>query len=37
MTSTKVKAQHLDLIKRKTGELGADYYVDINMAGKMLD
>ena len=34
MTSTKVKPQHPDLIKKKTGALGADFYVDINTAKK---
>ena len=34
MTSTKVKPQHPELIKKNTGALGADFYVDINTAGK---
>ncbi len=36
-TSVKVKPNNPDAIKRSTGALGADYYVDINTKGKNVE
>ena len=36
-TSTSVKPQNPDYIKKETGALGADYYVDINTEGKKVE
>jgi len=33
-TSTKIKPQNPDAIKKSTGALGADYFVDIDTKGK---
>ncbi len=37
VTSTKVDPKNPDGIKRSTGALGADYYVDINTTGKNVE
>lgn len=36
-TSTKVNQKNPDALKRSTGALGADYYVDINTSGKQVE
>lgn len=36
-TSTKVNPKNPDALKRSTGALGADYYVDINTSGKQVE
>ncbi|WP_346882955.1 RHS repeat-associated core domain-containing protein [uncultured Algibacter sp.] len=36
-TSTKIKPRNPDAIKRSTGALGADYYVDIDTKGKNVE
>lgn len=36
-TSTSVKPQNPDYIKKETGALGADYYIDINTEGKKVE
>ena len=37
VTYTKVKPKNPDAIKRSTGALGADYFVDIDTKGKNVD
>ncbi|UVD80387.1 MULTISPECIES: hypothetical protein [Myroides] len=37
VTSTKIKLQNRDAIKRSTGAFGADYYVDIDTKGKNVE